>query len=193
MRLAHFAAIALFAAACSNSETSKPAPTPTPPADKPVAEAKPVEIKPAQMMPAPTPLVGGGKMAHCPTAVSGANIAIMDVADAVEVTVTATDKAATDEIVTRAKHLAEAAKKDPADAKHTGEGEGGGGLGKCPVMVKDTTVTVAEVPGGAKITVKPAAPAELAALKTEVRARHTAMATLEAAPKAPAATPPTTP
>ncbi len=173
----------LLALACSKSDEPKPAPAPS---AAPVP-MKPIEMKPVEMKPIETaPLtVGGGKMVHCPTTVPGASVAIMDVAGGVELVVTATDKAATDEIVARAKHLAEASKKDPADAKHTGEGEGGGALGKCPVVLKDTTLVVADAPGGAKITVKPTAPAGLAALKTEVRARHAAVQAMPTTPATP--------
>ena len=53
-------------------------------------------------------------MQHCPSAVAGAKTEIKDNKDSVEVTVTATDAAKTDEIRKRAKHVVDAAKQDPA-------------------------------------------------------------------------------
>src|ERR1700761_2920029 len=82
---------------------------------------------------APT-TVGGGHMQHCPSAVAGAKTEIKDNKDSVEVTVTATDAAKTEEIRKRAKHMVDAAKSDPTSVVHNGDGHGGGGLGRCEVV-----------------------------------------------------------
>jgi hypothetical protein len=55
--------------------------------------------------------------------------------------------------------------KNPTEIKHSGEGEGGGGLGNCPVVLADTVVVSQDIPGGAKLTVKPTKPEDLAKLK----------------------------
>ncbi len=116
------------------------------------------------------------KMANCPSAVAGAMTAVADTKDAVEVTVVAKDKAGTEEIRARGKKLVEAAKiPAPAEIKHSGTGTGGGEVGHCPVVLDDTTVEVAEVEGGAKFTVKPAKPEDLAALVTESKRRNDAL------------------
>ncbi len=120
------------------------------------------------------PTVGGGHMQHCPTAVPGAKTDIKDAKDAVEITVTSTDAAKTAEIRKRAKHMVDAAKQDPATVEHTGEGHGGGGLGMCEVVLKDTTVTAEDVDGGSKLTVKPTKAVDFEWLKKETRARHAA-------------------
>lgn len=120
------------------------------------------------------PTVGGGHMQHCPSAVAGAKIDIKDTKDAVEISVTSTEAAKTDEIRKRAKHMVDSAKADPTSVVHNGEGHGGGGLGLCEVVLKDTTVTAEDVDGGSKITVKPIKPVDLEWLKKETRARHTA-------------------
>lgn len=120
--------------------------------------------------------VGGGHMQHCPTAVPGAKTVISDAADAVELTVTGKDAKTTDEIRKRAKHLTESAKADPTSVVHNGEGHGGGGIGLCEVVLKDTTVTAEDVDGGSKITVKPTKAVDLEWLKKETRARHAANA-----------------
>jgi hypothetical protein len=120
--------------------------------------------------------VGGGHMQHCPSAVAGAKTEIKDNKDSVEVTVTATDAAKTEEIRKRAKHMVEAAKSDPTAVVHNGDGHGGGGLGRCEVVLKDTTVTAEDVDGGTKLTVKPTRPVDFEWLKKETHARHTANA-----------------
>jgi TusA-related sulfurtransferase len=120
--------------------------------------------------------VGGGHMQHCPTAVAGAKTEIKDNKDSVEITVTSTDAAKTEEIRKRAKHMVDAAKQEPTSVVHNGEGHGGGGLGVCEVVLKDTTVTAEDVDGGSKITVKPNKPVDFEWLKKETHARHMATA-----------------
>jgi TusA-related sulfurtransferase len=130
---------------------------------------------------------GTGKMAHCPSAVPSAATALKDTKDALLVTVTAKDEAAVTDIRDRTKHVVDAAKKDPKDVKHDGQGDGGGGLGRCPVVLKDTTVTAKDVSGGSEITVKPAKPADVAALLKEAKERAEAFGSGAAAdPKKPA-------
>ena len=122
---------------------------------------------------APT-TVGGGHMQHCPTAVTGAKTEIKDNKDSVDIVVTASDAAKTEEIRKRAKHMVDAAKQDPTSVVHNGDGHGGGGLGLCEVVLKDTTVTAEDVDGGSKITVKPSKAVDFEWLKKETHARHTA-------------------
>jgi TusA-related sulfurtransferase len=129
---------------------------------------------------------GGGKMAHCPSAVPGASTVLKDTKDAVLVTVTARDEAAVTDIRDRTKHVVDSAKKEPRDVKHDGQGDGGGKLGRCPIVLKDTTVTAKDVPGGSEITVKPARPTDVAALLKEAKERAEAFAPGAAAePKKP--------
>jgi hypothetical protein len=114
---------------------------------------------------------GQGKMAHCPSAIDETTTTVKATKDAVVVTIVAKDEAKTKEIRERATFLAEASKKDPASAEHKGDGSGGGGFGRCPIIVKDTTVTVKEVAGGAEATVKPKAAADVPALEKEAKER----------------------
>lgn len=141
-------------------------------------------VAPAWAKEAAPPTVGGGHMQHCPTAVPGAKTEIKDNKDSVEVTVTATDAAKTQEIRTRAKHVTESAKADPSTVEHNGKGHGGGGLGQCEIVLKDTTITAEDVDGGSKITVKPTKPVDLEWLKKETHARHIANSGKKKAPKA---------
>jgi hypothetical protein len=113
---------------------------------------------------------GAHKMAHCPSAVEGASTVVKDSKEGVIVTVTGTgDKVK--EIQERAKHAAEVAKlAEPPKVEHNSEGKGGGGLGRCPVVVEgDTTVEVKDIANGSEITVK--AKKDVAALQKEAKER----------------------
>lgn len=127
---------------------------------------------------------GQGKMAHCPSAVDGAQTTVKKAADAVVVTVTATGDDKVKAVRDRSKHLAEASKTEGAAGKHAGDGSGGGGLGRCPVVLKDTTVTAKDVAGGSELSVTPKDKATLAALAkdAEERAKNFGAAAPAAAP-----------
>ena len=75
------------------------------------------------------------------------------------------------EIRERAKHTANVAKMtEPPKAEHNSEGKGGGGLGRCPVVVEgDTTVETKDVDNGVEITVK--AKKDVVALQKETKLR----------------------
>ncbi|MEJ7729865.1 MAG: hypothetical protein WKG00_11655 [Polyangiaceae bacterium] len=138
---------------------------------------------------------GQRKMANCPSAAHGATTAVKENKDSVEITVTSQDTAVTADIRERTKRILEAAKEDPSSVKHSGDGKGGGGLGRCPVVLKDTTVEGKDVPGGSAFVVKPAKPTELAALVKETRERAepfaaSAAAAGTAAPATSASAPP---
>lgn len=122
--------------------------------------------------PAASATVGKGNMMHCPTAVAGAKVATQDIKDGVEITVTAENEKATTEIRQRAQHVVEASKTDPNTVRHTGDGHGGGGLGMCPVVLKDTLVSAEDVKGGSKITLRPIKPVDLEWLRKEVATRN---------------------
>jgi TusA-related sulfurtransferase len=132
---------------------------------------------------------GQRRMANCPSAALGATTTVKEAAGAVEVTVTAKDEAGTKDIRDRAKKIVEAAKIDPTDVKHSGDGKGGGGLGRCPVVLKDSTVEAKDVPGGSVFTVKPKKPADLAALVKESKERAETLATAPAGTAAATAAP----
>lgn len=113
---------------------------------------------------------GPHRMEHCPSAVEGAKTTIKDTKEGVLVTVTGpADKVA--DIRARAKHTAEVAKKpDQAKPEHTRDGSGGGGLGRCPIVVAgETTVDVKEIEGGVEVDVK--TKKDVAALQKEAKDR----------------------
>lgn len=115
--------------------------------------------------------VGQKKMANCPSAVEGAITKVSEVEGGVEVAVTAKDEAAQREIRARAAHLVEASKADPTGVAHTGDGKGGGGLGRCPVVMKGTTVQAKDIEGGSLLAVKAVSPNDVATLRKEAAAR----------------------
>ena len=61
--------------------------------------------------------------------------------------------------------------RDP-NVKHTGQGEGGGLLGRCPIVLKDTTITTADLPNGSKMTVVAKDATEVDWLRRETRDRE---------------------
>lgn len=113
---------------------------------------------------------GTRRMAHCPSAVDGAKTTVKDTSDGVVITVTGAGSAV-QEIRDRAKHTSDIAKlPEPPKVEHNSEGKGGGGLGRCPVVVEgDTSVDVKDIEGGSEITVK--AKKDVASLQKEAKLR----------------------
>jgi TusA-related sulfurtransferase len=111
-------------------------------------------------------------MAHCPDAVTGAQTAISDIDGGVQLTVTAGDPTGVSEIRARIAALLDAQKTQSGNVRHSGNGEGGGLLGRCPVVLKNTTVTAADVNNGSKINVLSKDPQEVDWLRRETRDRE---------------------
>jgi hypothetical protein len=114
---------------------------------------------------------GRGKMSHCPSAVDGAQTKIADAKDGVTITVTAASADATKEIRDRGKHVAQIAKDGAKATTHDGEGHGGGGLGRCPIVLSNTTVDAKDVEGGSQFTVKAKQAGDLDKLRKESKDR----------------------
>jgi TusA-related sulfurtransferase len=119
---------------------------------------------------------GAGKMSHCPSAAEGATTTIKNTTDGVALVVTSSAADVTKDIRERAKHLAEIAAEEAdagsaTPATHTGAGGGGGNVGRCPVVLTNTSVKVKDVPGGSQIDVKAKTPAEVAKLQAETKER----------------------
>ncbi len=159
-------AISIFAIAMSGAckkkdenktETPAPAPTPTEPAQKAPEPAKPE----ASTMP--------NKQKNCPNTVEGAKTEVSEADGAVVVTVSA-EGDAVKEIQARAKVLAAQQGKAGDKVEHTGEGTGGQ-AGPCPAFIKDSDSTFEDTDTGIKVTMKPKAGGDVAAIKTEVDAR----------------------
>jgi hypothetical protein len=163
--------VAVFAivAGCEDKKASPPAP----PAATTAMATAPATTADTTATPPPAATVATqGKMAHCPNIVPGAATVVSDVEGGVEVTVTGKDDASTADIRARVKALLDAVKHQGATVKHTGQGEGGGLLGRCPIVLRDTTVDAADVDRGSKVTVKAKEPKYLDWLRRETRERN---------------------
>lgn len=124
---------------------------------------------------------GHGKMAHCPSALDGAATQVTDSKDGVVVAVTGKGDVVQAIRVRTTELLAAAAVVDTA-VGHASGGQGGGGFGRCPIVVKDTVLAAKDIEGGSRITVTAKKPGTAAALQKEAHER--------AARLAPTATPP---
>jgi hypothetical protein len=179
--LAALAACTLVAApACKKKEETKTEPT--------AADTRPADPTAADPRPADPPAADDmlNDMKNCPNAVAGAETKVEVDKTALNVTITGKDDAATAEIRARSHKLLHGARPAGPEVKHTGEGTGGGALGKCPAMIPGATATVADVDGGVKISYAADA-AKLADMKKQVEDRVQGM------PKDPSAGPPADP
>jgi hypothetical protein len=158
--------VALFVCAafvgCNKPQSEAPAPPPAPVAPAPVASAAPAPS---------AAIAASGKMGHCPSSVVGASSVVDDAPTGVLVTVTSTDPAATAEIRARAAFLASSSTNDTTPITHNGTGEGGGVFGRCPIVMRDTKIQVADTEGGSKLTVTPRDWREKDWLRRESRGR----------------------
>jgi hypothetical protein len=156
---------------CSKPETTTTTAPSASVAAQPSASAAP-SAAPSASAAAAGADAGAHPMTNCPTAVSGSETAIKDVEGGVEISVTAKDDAATKEIRDRAKKILEADKMDAgAHAQHNGSGMGGGTTGRCTIILRNTKLASAEIPGGVKVTVQPKDKSELDWLRRETRER----------------------
>jgi hypothetical protein len=114
------------------------------------------------------------KLRHCPITVDGVAIALRDVDDGVEWTITATDAAAIDEIRRRAAHLVAFTSGQPRRGEHGG-GAGGGFMQNCPVVARSTTIEATDIPGGSRLVVRAGPDLTAPELRAETRRRHAAL------------------
>ena len=111
-------------------------------------------------------------MGNCPTAVPGATTALKDVAGGIEVTITGADDATGMQIRDRMKKITEAAKNEADSGQvHNHSGGGGGRMGRCTIVIRNTTFTSTDVPNGTKVTVLPKDAKEVDWLRRETRDR----------------------
>ena len=108
------------------------------------------------------------------SAVDGAKTTVTNSSQGVVVSITGPAEKV-DEIRTRARHTADVSKKETGNAgHHTGDGSGGGGVGKCPIVVEDTNVAVRDVANGVEVDVN--ATKDVPALQKEAKDRVQAFA-----------------
>lgn len=126
---------------------------------------------------------GEGKRGEdvCPPSVAGAKTTIRDTDSGVILEVVADAESARKEVADRAAALLErqaAASQDKA--AHSGSGSGGG-LGRCPIVIRGTKLTVEPIPaangspGGTRIQVDAEKPEEVDALRRETKQRLAAL------------------
>lgn len=154
---------------CNEKSTSTPTPSSSVAATPPSASAS---AAPSAAPSASASLAPSGKMAHCPNAVTGAKTEIADVPGGVAITITGADAQGTADIRARIAALIESQKNQGSNIKHTGNGEGGGLLGRCPIVLKETTIAAADVDKGSKVTVTIKDPQEVDWLRRETRDRE---------------------
>ncbi|MGH7282441.1 MAG: hypothetical protein ACRELY_13015 [Polyangiaceae bacterium] len=130
---------------------------------------------------------GGGKMSHCPSAADGAITKVADAPSGVTLTITGNPDAVTTDIRARVKHLLDAAKDPAPTGTHDGSGNGGGGLGRCPIVLTDTKVAAKDVAGGSQVTVTATKPNGVDGLRRETRDRIASFAPPAAGSAAPSA------
>lgn len=171
------AAVVVFLAACGDGGGGAPSGSAAKPAT--TGSAKPAASTPAKASASAASSAAAsdekGGMSHCPAAVAGAKVEIKDVDNGVEVTVTAGDAKATDEIKARAKTIAERAKGESTKPQHSGQGGGGGVMGRCPIVLGGTDVKVEDAQGGSKFTVTSKDKAEVDWLRRETKERQAAL------------------
>jgi hypothetical protein len=172
--LALLAALGLFLApACKKDEKKKDeAQQPAEPAKDPAAEQPKDEPKPEPAADAPNMV---NKMANCPSAVDGATTTVEDGEGVVVVSITSDDEAKVADIRKRATTIAGLNDADSTEIKHSGQRTGGGGLGRCPVVLDNVEVTAEEIEKGVKVTLKPKDAAKLADLSKAAKDRAEAL------------------
>jgi hypothetical protein len=173
----------VVAAGCKKDKKADTDEGKTPTAETPPVETPPVETPPVETPPPadPTKPDMANKMANCPSAAAGATTAVKADKAAVTVSVTAKEKEVIAEIQKRAKKLSTLDTSADADIKHTGEGTGGGQLGKCPVVMTDVTLKVKDLKNGSAITMTPKDKAKLADLEKLAKERAGSMPAMDAA------------
>jgi hypothetical protein len=93
---------------------------------------------------------------------------VSEIANGVDLVVTAVGDPGAREIRRRADALATAS---GAETRHAANGAGGGHFGRCPVVMRNTTVSASAIPGGSRIHVVPRDTGELHWLRRETETR----------------------
>jgi hypothetical protein len=121
-------------------------------------------------------------MLHCPSSAPGATTVVRDTRDGVELDVTAPDPFGRHEIRRRAdmQQRVAADRRTRGHDEHTGQGTGSGRYGYCPGILQNTTVTVLDIAGGVRISVRAKNADDIATLQ---RTTHARAARLQAPPR----------
>ena len=186
---------ALVLAACASPPPpvapSPPGPPPAPP-PTPMVTALPSMLPPggpatpAMVPDAPTALAAPAagvrpgalehSMANCPTAVRGAVTRAVNTEFGVDLTITADDPASQRRILELAARHEQIGDPDGSAPRHTGRHGGPGGIGHCPVIHDETTVTFTRLRRGAVIHLRALLPSDVARVQSIVNSRLAALA-----------------
>ena len=171
LALVFIASALIFGAGCKGKDKDQGTKTKPAPVDAAAMKAPPPT--PDAAAPAPTPPETSflNNMKHCPAAVRGAKTTIAKTKDAVVVEISGEGDEMVSEIRARTTHLKDVQAAPDSKIEHTGKGTGGSSSGACPVVTKDTTLTVAETKTGATATMKPVAPMTIDQLESEAQKR----------------------
>ncbi len=155
-----FMFVAVFAA-CSSSD-SKPTPAAPPSATPPSAAplSKPAAKPPDEM---------DEKMRHCPLALDGATSTLEDIEGGVRFTVQVPENQV-EEARKRAHHVVDFAAKRTREGHGGFDAKGGGRMRNCPVVTDEVAISVADVPGGARLDIT-STTNQADTLRAETRAR----------------------
>lgn len=115
------------------------------------------------------------KLRHCPTTVPGSVTVLSDVPGGIDVTVTAIAPDVMAEVQRRAAHLVELSAGRAARGEHGG-GAGGGFMQNCPVVIRSTSITTADLPDGVRLEVRPRGSLTVDELRADTRRRQAALA-----------------
>ena len=110
-------------------------------------------------------------MQNCPAAVTGATTRSSNTPFGVDLTITADDPASQRRIAELAALHERMGDPDGAAMRHTGLHGGPGGLGHCPVIHADTTVTFTRIRRGAVIHLRALLPSDVPRVQTIVAER----------------------
>ncbi len=174
LRVGLAAAVVVLSIGCGDTGGGAPSGSAAKPG--PAGSAKPAASTPAKSSAsaatsAAAPEDEKGKMGHCPVAAPGAKTEVKDVDKGVEIIVKGADAKVTEDIRARAKTIVERAKGESTKPQHSGQGGGGGVMGRCPIVLGGTEVKVEDTEGGSKFTVTAKDAAEVDWLRRETKER----------------------
>ena len=115
-------------------------------------------------------------MTNCPTAVKGAVTKAVNTEFGVDLTITADDPASQRRIVELAARHEQIGDPDGSVPPHTGLHGGPGGIGHCPVIHDETTVTFTRLRRGVVIHLRALLPSDVARVQSIVNSRLAALA-----------------
>jgi hypothetical protein len=92
------------------------------------------------------------KMRHCPLALEGATSMLEDIDGGVRFTVQVPEDQV-EEARRRSHHVVEFAAKRTREGHSEFDAKGGGRMRNCPVVTDDVAISVADIPGGARLDI----------------------------------------